>query len=127
MKKFGIDVSTWQGNVDWEQAKAAGVEFAILRCGYGMDIAEQDDNTFDRNATECERLGIPYGVYLYSYATKVARAESEAKHVLRLIEGRELEYPVYLDLEDKTVSAVGSAQILENSKALIKIIEDAFR
>ena len=47
MKKLGIDVSTWQGNVDWEKVKAAGVEFAILRCGYVMDITEQDDNTFD--------------------------------------------------------------------------------
>ena len=125
MKKFGIDVSTWQGNVDWEQVKAAGVEFAILRCGYGMDIAEQDDNTFGRNAAECERLNIPYGVYLYSYATNIARAESEANHVLRLIKGRKLEYPIYLDLEDKTVADIGSAQILENSKAFMKIIEDA--
>src|SRR5699024_10319918 len=58
--------------------------------------------------SECERLGIPYGVYIYSYATTVERASSEADHVLRLIEGHELSYPVYFDMEDYTTQNLGS-------------------
>lgn len=102
----GVDVSAWQGEVDWERVKAAGIDFAILRCGYGMDQEDQDDEYFDYNASECERLGIPYGVYLYSYADSVERASSEADHVLRLIRGRNLSYPVYYDMEDN--STVGA-------------------
>ena len=98
----GIDVSEWQGNIDWEKVKADGIDFAILRCGFGMDQTNQDDSKFLRNAKECERLGIPYGVYLYSYATNTSRAASEADHVLRLLKGRSLSYPVYFDMEDNS-------------------------
>lgn len=125
MKNFGIDVSAWQGDVDWKKVKQSGVKFAILRCGYGMDSTRQDDNTFERNANECERLGIPYGVYLYSYATNISKAKSEANHVLRLIKGRKLEYPVYLDLEDPVIEDVGRSQILRNARTFVDIIENA--
>ena len=60
----GIDVSRYNGNVDWATAKAAGLEFAILRCGYGSDETSQDDGQFARNVQECDRLGIPWGAYL---------------------------------------------------------------
>lgn len=123
----GIDVSKFQGEVDWEKAKAAGIDFAIIRCGYGgeWDGQEanwaQDDDQWRRNADECTRLGIPFGVYLYSYATTVEEARSEADHVARLLglvappqEGLEdytaspyqLSYPVYYDLEDKSISGI---------------------
>ena len=70
----GIDVSKYQGEVDWEKAKAAGIDFAILRCGFGNEWNgegnyNQDDPQWRRNADECTRLGIPFGCYLYSYAT----------------------------------------------------------
>lgn len=94
-----IDVSEWQGWINWEQVKAAGCH-AIIRCGYGSDYANQDDKHFLYNINECERLGIPHGVYLYSYATNEDMARSEAAHVLRLIAGRELQYPVYFDTEE---------------------------
>ena len=94
-----IDVSEHQGKIDWEKVKPQ-IDGAILRCGYGMDIERQDDTYFRRNADECTRLGIPFGVYLYSYADSVEKARSEAAHVLRLIEGYKLSYPVYLDLEE---------------------------
>lgn len=61
------------------------------------------DPTFKRNADECTRLGIPFGVYLYSYATTESEALSEARHVMRLVEGYKMEYPVYLDLEDQLI------------------------
>ena len=62
MSKKGIDVSEFQGKIDWEKVKNDGIEFAILRCGYGMDFSNQDEVEYERNANECERLGIPYGV-----------------------------------------------------------------
>ena len=98
----GIDVSHHQDVIDWDAVKASGIDFAILRCGFGMDQTDQDDRQFLHNAMECERLEIPYGVYLYSYATNTQRAQSEAEHVLRLINGRRLSYPVYFDMEDNS-------------------------
>ena len=95
----GIDVSEHQGEIDWEAVKADGVTFAILRVGYGGDYSDQDDKCFSYNVSECERLGIPYGVYLYSYAYDSASARSEARHVLRLLKGHTPSYPVYYDLE----------------------------
>ena len=108
---LGIDVSHHQGNIDWEAVKADGVKFAILRCGYGEDLPEQDDRCFAYNASECERLGIPYGVYLYSHAADAEMALKEADHVLRLIEGRKLSYPVYFDMEDDSVIGCDYAAI----------------
>lgn len=99
MKRILIDVSEHQGVINWEKVKPQ-IDGAILRCGYGSDYTYQDDEQFKRNADECTRLGIPFGVYLYSYATSVAQAQSEADHVLRLINGYKLSYPVYLDLEE---------------------------
>lgn len=100
----GIDVSQHQGWIDWESVKAQGIDFAIIRCGYGSDMTEQDDSFWLYNVAECERLGIPYGVYLYSYATSVDEAASEAAHALRMLEGHAPDLPVYLDLEDKVQS-----------------------
>lgn len=100
----GIDVSQHQGYIDWEAVAAQGIQFAIIRCGYGSDMTEQDDCWWQRNVSECERLGIPYGVYLYSYAESVDDAASEASHALRLLEGHSPDLPVYIDLEDKVQS-----------------------
>lgn len=96
----GIDVSDHQGVIDWTKVKSAGIEFAILRCGVGSDIKSQDDKQFERNYSECKRVGIPVGVYLYSYACNIEQAKSEAAHVLRLIEGKVLEYGIWFDMED---------------------------
>ena len=75
MKASGIDVSTFQGNIDWDQVKASGkVDFALIRAGYGNDLTEQDDIWFERNVTECDRVGISWGAYLYSYAVTPEQA-----------------------------------------------------
>lgn len=100
LNRFIIDVSHHQGTIDWEAVKSAGVEGAIIRCGYGMDQADQDDRKWKRNADECTRLGIPFGAYLYSYADSTAKAQSEAQHAIRLLAGYKLSYPVYYDLEE---------------------------
>lgn len=95
----GIDVSNANGRIDWDRLKGQ-IDFAILRCGYGSDIASQDDEQWTRNVSECNRLGIPWGAYLYSYAMSTAEAESEAAHALRLLKGLKPTYPVYIDMED---------------------------
>lgn len=100
MSKKVIDVSYHNGTIDWEKVKAAGIDGAIIRCGYGDNITSQDDKQWKRNADECTRLGIPFGTYIYSYAKSDAQAKSEAEHVLRLIKGYKLSFPVYLDLEE---------------------------
>lgn len=102
--KFGIDVSTHQGVIDWNKVKADGVQFAILRCGYGMDQEDQDDAQFKKNISECKRLGIPFGVYLYSYANTLEKASSEADHVLRLVNSYKPDLGIWYDVEDKIQS-----------------------
>mgnify|MGYP000509046674 FL=1 len=96
----GIDVSNFQGTIDWNQVKAAGIEFAILKVG---PVYGKPDPTFERNATECERLGIPYGVYYYSYARSVADANKEADRTLAWLGGHFPSLPVYYDLEDSYI------------------------
>ena len=96
----GVDVSNFQGTIDWNQVKAAGIEFAILKVG---PVYGKPDSTFERNATECERLGIPYGVYYYSYARSVADANKEADRTLAWLAGHHPSLPVYYDLEDNYI------------------------
>lgn len=94
-----IDVSQHQGSISWEKVKP-NIGGAILRCGYGSDIKSQDDTQFARNLSECERLGIPHGIYLYSYATTDVQAKSELAHILRLIKGHKFELPIFIDVEE---------------------------
>ena len=96
----GIDVSQHNGKINWNEVKNSGIAFAIIRCGYGKDTTSQDDPYFQYNILECERLGIPYGVYLYSYALTENEAYSEAEHVLRLIRGHNPTIGVWIDMED---------------------------
>ena len=95
-----IDVSQHQGNINWDKVKDK-ISGAIIRCGYGDDIASQDDTQYARNLSECERLGIPYGVYLYSYATTELQAKSELAHFLRLIDGHKPVLGAFLDVEER--------------------------
>jgi len=97
---LGIDVSEHNGNVDWQKVKDSGINFAIIRCGYGQNATSQDDKKFTKNISECERLGIPYGVYIYSYAANRNGAKSEAEHVIRLLNGRNPSFGVWIDMED---------------------------
>ena len=100
MSKLIIDVSYHNGVINWERVKASGCAGAILRCGYGDNIASQDDKQWIRNLAECERLGIPVGVYLYSYATCDRQAQSELDHILRLIKGHTFQLPIFIDVEE---------------------------
>lgn len=120
-----IDVSTFQGNIDWEKVKNDGIDFAIIRCGFGDDYEQYDDAKWKRNADECTRLGIPFGAYLYSYAASIGEAESEAAHALRLLKGYNLSLPIYLDLEDNVVSACSNELIGQMSDIFCTTLQNA--
>ena len=121
----GIDVSYHQGTIDWSRVKP-NIDFAILRCGYGDNITSQDDKQWQANVSACEQLGIPYGVYLYSYAVDTAGARREAQHALRLLEGHRPTLPVFYDLEDTSISnKCSNAQILEHAKAFCGALQNA--
>lgn len=102
MERKVIDVSRYQEGIDWTKVKG-NVDGVIIRCGYGSNLENQDDPYFQGNITGCIENGIPFGVYLYSYAKNTEAAVSEAAHVLRLIGPYQdkLSYPVYLDLEER--------------------------
>lgn len=100
MSMKGIDVSTWQGTIDWAKVKAAGIQFAIIRAGYGKSTIDQQ---FKRNISECNRLGIPCGVYWFSYALTAADARREADACIAAVKPYKLEFPVVYDLEYDTV------------------------
>ena len=104
----GIDVSEHQGRIDWDAVKASGIDFAILRVGFGApSFRGRVDYQFNRNISECERLGIPYGVYLYSYAWDDRQAAEEASMVIDCLSGHNPRLPVYYDLEDNSIIANG--------------------
>ena len=104
----GIDVSEHQGRIDWNAVKASGIDFAILRVGFGAPSwGGRVDYQFNRNISECERLGIPYGVYIYSYAFDNQQAADEASMVIDCLSGHNPRLPVYYDLEDRTIIADG--------------------
>ncbi|MCM1327271.1 MAG: glycoside hydrolase family 25 protein [Bacteroidales bacterium] len=100
MSKKGIDVSVHNGKINWDKVKADGIEFAIIRVGYGSDIASQTDKQALYNAQECDRLGIPYGLYLYSNAISVSKAHSEAQHMLRIARQTNPTLGLWYDMED---------------------------
>jgi GH25 family lysozyme M1 (1,4-beta-N-acetylmuramidase) len=128
--KFGIDVSSHQGKIDWAKVKNDGVQFAMIRIGWGSDESDQDDDYGAYNISECKRLGIPYGVYLFSYAMDKTDAASEAQHILRLLNGNHPPLGVYLDVENNSwwssngfVPSQKSAVISAN----VKIVMDTLK
>ena len=125
----GIDVSSHQGLIDWDRVKAAGIEFAMLRAGYGLIYK---DTQFERNVRECNRLGIPCGAYWFSYAITADKARQEARAILEIIRPFKIEYPVCFDLEYDTLRyakqqgvTIGKAQATAHAKAFLAEIEAA--
>lgn len=120
---FGIDVSNHQGVIDWNQVGKSGIDFAILRVGFGSNYSNQDDTQFMNYVEGCVRNKIPFGVYLYSYANMVsgstalnnstASADSEAAHTLRILsklsaeQKSYLKLPVFIDMEEDRYSYLG--------------------
>lgn len=122
---IGIDVSEHNGLINWEKVKASGkIGFAMLRVGYGKGIT---DLQFHRNASECNRLNIPIGVYWFSYAKNVEEAEQEAKFCLGKIHGYyKIDYPVCFDFEDDSVRNCKNAGIVIKDKSFATTLAISF-
>ena len=121
MEFKGIDVSKWQGEINWEKVKASGVDFAILREGYGLQI----DKKFKENCEKAKAVGMNIGVYHYSYASSTFDAKNEAEFCLGNISGLELEYPVCFDIEEKEMLKLSNETRTEIVKAFCEEIERA--
>ncbi len=121
----GIDVSHHQGVIDWSKVANTDVDFAIIRCGYGDNITSQDDRYWTQNVAGCETYGIPFGVYIYSYATTIEQAQSEAEHVLRLVNGHTLNFPIYFDMEETAQANLSDALRRDIANTFLKAIDAA--
>ena len=120
-----IDVSKWQGAMNWAAVKNAGVRHAMIRAGYGNSI-RQTDPQFKRNAAQCIALGIDWGAYWYSYATSPEMARQEARCCLQVIKGLKPTMPVAYDIEyEPGILALSNAQRTAMVKAFLEEVEAA--
>ncbi len=118
----GLDVSEFQGEVDWERVKAAGYKFAMLRAGYGYNTI---DKQFRRNASECNRIGLPVGVYWFCYAFSPEKAVQEADGCIDIISEYRLDYPVCYDIEQASADYI-EKQGVSFTPALAKNVVKSF-
>ena len=118
---YGIDVSRWQGEVDFAAVKASGVDFVLLRTGY-WDVKDVNFDTYYENA---RGAGLDIGVYLYSYSESVEDAAYEAECLLSWIKGKTLEYPVYYDIEDECQSQLTGAERTALCLSFARVIAEA--
>ena len=120
---YAIDVSKWQGAVNWASVKAAGVRHAMLRAGYGSGTV---DPQFKRNAAQCTALGVAWGCYWYSYAASPAQARQEARCCLQVIQGLKPTMPVAYDIEyEPCILALDNATRTAMVQAFLGEIEAA--
>ena len=100
--KIGIDVSAWQGNINWKKAKKNGVEFAMIRIGYGFtsDNDIKTDYYFENNIKNAKKEKIPVGLYLYSYAKTKDEAKKQAQWIVKKLNGQKLDLPIAFDWEN---------------------------
>ena len=122
---FGIDVSTHQKEIDWKKVSQSGVEFAMIRAGYGRYTAgkDQQDKYFVQNYNNAKANGLKVGVYHYSYATTVEGAKAEAEFCLNILNGRQLDLPVAFDIEDPRHSGLSQQLITDMIVAFCETIK----
>ena len=112
----GIDLSCWQEKVNYLELKAQGIDFAIIRCGFGKNIS-QKDSKFEDHYAGLKYAGIKIGAYLYSYANTIEGAKVEAKNCLEFIKNKKFDLPIFYDLEDaKTTGNASKETITEMAK-----------
>ncbi len=117
-----IDVSEWQGSVNWKKVKAAGYTCAILRAGFGRSETQKDAE-FDTNYKNAKAAGVKLGVYWYSYAVDKADAVKEAKACLKVIKGKSFELPVFYDMEENSMKSLGKTALTAMAKAFCEEIK----
>lgn len=125
IKRFGIDVSHWQGDFDFARAKSKeGVEFAIIKAG-GGDAGLYKDSKFEANYKKCEDCGLPKGAYFYGNAKSTAEAKKEAEYFISILKGKRYEYPVFYDVEGKMITQNDRATLTEIVKTFCSLVEAA--
>lgn len=122
MEIKGIDVSAWQGKIDWKTVADYGMGFAILRITEAGNVV---DSQFENNLAGCNKYNIPVGVYKYSYAMTIAEIQREARKVVSTLNGRRIQFPVFLDLEHNNQRSLGSESIHKMADAFREIVEAA--
>jgi len=123
-KMKGIDVSVHNGDIDWKKVKADGIEFAILRAGYGRELSQKDAR-FEENYKNAKVAGIPVGAYWYSYATTVDEAKLEAEVCVSILKGKQFEFPIFFDQEEKATLDTGKANCSAMVRAFCEVLESA--
>lgn len=120
----GIDVSYWQGDINWGMVAGGDTEFAIIRLGFN----DRQDTQFENNYNNAKANGIPVGLYMYSYAVTEQAAIEEAEIVLQRIKGKQFEYPIYLDIEDskllKPEYGLTKEQRTKNALAFVRKMQE---
>lgn len=123
MNKHGIDVSKWQGTIDWNTTKKF-IDFAMIRAGYGREITQMD-KCFLYNVKHAQANGVPIGAYWYSYAKSAEEAIKEANACLTTIKGFKFEYPIVFDIEDSSQLSLSKRLKTDICKAFCNTIEKA--
>jgi len=126
----GIDMSQWQGNVNWKKIKDAGVDFVMLRLGYGKGRYGSSSCTMDPKFQSyvegAKKVGIPIGIYFYSYATTPKQAEAEAQFTIENLQGIDIEFPIAYDIEDAMIlEKTSKATRTEMARTFMETIEAA--
>lgn len=114
----GIDVSTWQGNIDWKLVKAAGISFAMIRAGFGLTL----DNMFIAHIEGAKAAGLHVGVYWFCYALTAADAEEEADACLAAVAPYKLQYPIAYDFEYDSVEYASKLNVKYTKQSATEII-----
>ena len=127
MSTKGIDVSTYQRNVDYKKLKAAGIDFVIIRAGYGDAISYpgQYDPMFQSHYSAAKAAGLHVGAYWYVYANTVDGMKREAQAFVNALKGKQFDYPVFFDIEDKTQSGMSMSAMTAMVTAGCDILEKA--
>lgn len=118
----GIDVSKWQGRIDWSLVKNDGVQFAMIRSTFGWGTGSEDF-LFDTNYENAKKVDMPVGVYHYSYARTPEEAIKEAEFCYSVIKGKKFEYPVAYDMEEAGVASLGKERVSAIAKAFCEKME----
>lgn len=115
----GIDISKWNGDINWNEIKEAGIDFVIIRAGYSSTI----DPNFEENYVAAKAAGLDVGCYYYSYATSVEEMSEDADELLTWIAGKQFEYPIYLDLEDASQESIDREILFDMCRVFIEKLQ----
>lgn len=115
----GIDISSWNGTINWDEIKAAGIDYVIIKVG----SSNGKDKTFEENYKNAKAAGLDVGCYYYTYALTVEEISADADRLMEWIVGKQFEYPVYLDIEDKSQEGLDSELLTDMCKVFIEKLQ----